>query len=295
VKTKIYKQSQMRAAILLLFTFPPPAAPASSYTSTCSSVCASCFAEARTKMAEVQRAVDSGEEVAGFGALSETLCNTALENFSSRCPPPSDSSPSESAEYDNAITALEGMLDTSLQNIHMRLLRTHSNKALAMYKAETASTQGGSLAGADAAAKADEYFVEKSEEASRPSGDWSCAAERKSLQAHLSDLSSSSRKLTDVQLKAARDSQQAMQYLQMQQQQLQQAQMQLYGTSNPWNFGFAYRIPDSNVNLQGSYQQGRGNVQLSCVPDDYASMLGPNGFTNGVGPGNLGLSVNLSV
>ena len=101
--------------------------------------------------------------------------------------------------------------------------------------------------------------------------------------------------MTELQLKAARDSQQAMQYLQIQQQQLQQTQMQLYGTSNPWNMGFAYRVPDTNINLSGQYAQGRGNVQLSCVPDDYASMLGPNGFTNGVGPGNLGLSVNLSV
>jgi len=36
-------------------------------------------------------------------------------------------------------------------------------------------------------------------------------------------------------------------------------------------------------------------VQLSCVPDEYAPMLGANGFTQGVGPGNLGLSLNLSL
>jgi len=217
------------------------------------------------------------------------MCNTALEDFSRLCPPPSTSSSSESAEYDKAISSLESMLDANLQNIYMRLLRGYSNRALAMFKSQSVSGQG------DAVSKADDYFVEKAEEASRPSGDWSYASERKSLQAHINDLSSSTKKMTDVQLKAARDSQQAMQYLQMQQQQLQQAQMQLYGTSNPWNFGFAYRIPDSNINLQGNYQQGRGNVQLSCCPDDYASLLGPNGFTNGVGPDNLGLSVNLSI
>jgi hypothetical protein len=76
---------------------------------------------------------------------------------------------------------------------------------------------------------------------------------------------------------------------------IQQLQMQLYGQSSPWNVGVAYRIPDTNFNLQGSYQQGRANLQLSCVPDEYAPMLGPNGFTNGVGPGNLGLSLNLSI
>ena len=71
--------------------------------------------------------------------------------------------------------------------------------------------------------------------------------------------------------------------------------MQLYGQPTPWNLGFAYRLPDTNINLNGNYQQGKTSLTLSCVPDEYASMLGANGFTNGVGPGNLGLSVNLSL
>jgi len=111
----------------------------------------------------------------------------------------------------------------------------------------------------------------------------------------LNDLASNSKKVTAVELRAAQQQSTAMQYLQMQQQQIQQMQMQLYGQSSPWNVGFAYRVPDTNINLQGSHQQGRTNLQMSCVPDEYANMLGPNGFTNGVGPGNLGLSVNLNL
>ena len=57
----------------------------------------------------------------------------------------------------------------------------------------------------------------------------------------------------------------------------------------------AYRIPVTNFNLQGSYQQGRTSLSLSCVPDEYAPMLGQNGFTNGVGPGNLRLLRNLTL
>jgi hypothetical protein len=102
-------------------------------------------------------------------------------------------------------------------------------------------------------------------------------------------------KAEQVQLNAAQQQQTAMQFLQSQQQMIQQLQMQLYGQSSPWNVGAAYRIPDTNFNLQGSYQNGRANLQLSCVPDEYAPFLGPNGFTNGVGPGNLGLSLNLSL
>jgi hypothetical protein len=47
-----------------------------------------------------------------------------------------------------------------------------------------------------------------------------------------------------------------------------------------WIFiGLAYRLPDTNINLSGSYQQGKGNVQISCVPDEAMSLLGPNGTT----------------
>ena len=68
-----------------------------------------------------------------------------------------------------------------------------------------------------------------------------------------------------------------------------------YGTASPLNLGLAYRVPDTNINLSLGHQQGRTNVQLSCVPDEAAAMLGPNGFTRGVGPGNLGVSLSLTV
>merc|ERR1712106_893391 len=111
----------------------------------------------------------------------------------------------------------------------------------------------------------------------------------------MNDVASTKKKLIDVQMKNSEKQSTAMAFLQQQQQMIQQLQMQLYGQSSPWNMGMAYRIPDTNFNLQGSYQQGRTNLQLSCVPDEYAPMLGANGFTSGVGPGNLGLSLNLSL
>jgi hypothetical protein len=57
----------------------------------------------------------------------------------------------------------------------------------------------------------------------------------------------------------------------------------------------AYRIPDSNINLNVQYQQGRSSVQVSCVPDEAMSLLGPNGFVQGVTPGNVGISVNFNI
>lgn len=42
----------------------------------------------------------------------------------------------------------------------------------------------------------------------------------------------------------------------------QALQNQLYGGQpSPWNFGAAYRIPDTNINLSGTYQQGKANLQ----------------------------------
>ena len=67
------------------------------------------------------------------------------------------------------------------------------------------------------------------------------------------------------------------------------------GQGNKWSLGGAYRPPDTNINLSASYQQGRTNLQVSMVPDEGANLLGPNGFTQGVGPANLGLSFNIHV
>eukprot|EP00611_Tribonema_gayanum_P024455 TRINITY_DN53_c0_g1_i3.p5 TRINITY_DN53_c0_g1~~TRINITY_DN53_c0_g1_i3.p5 ORF type:complete len:112 (-),score=56.47 TRINITY_DN53_c0_g1_i3:96-431(-) len=111
----------------------------------------------------------------------------------------------------------------------------------------------------------------------------------------MNELAQRSKKAADAAIKAAQQQSTAMQFLQHQQQQLAALQQQLYGGSSPWNFGVAYRIPDTHINLSGNYQQGRANVQMSCVPDEYAPLLGASGFTHGVGPGNLGLSVNLNI
>ena len=111
----------------------------------------------------------------------------------------------------------------------------------------------------------------------------------------IGEIANKAKKLQEVKLSAAKQTQQAMQYLQMQQQQLQAIQQQIQGSSSPWNVGAAYRVPDTNINLSCTYQQGRGSLQISCVPDESAPLLGPNGFVNGVTPGNLGLSFNINI
>ena len=235
--------------------------------------------------------VTEASVVSDFGAKADTICNKALEEFASKAPDAGDSS-AASAEYDKALESLEASLDAPLQVLYLRQLALLREQSLQRYRASS-KTSGASEY--ESMLQADALFTRQAEEATRDGSDWDYTAERSYLQAVMNSIAESSKKAFDVQMKSSQQQQTAMQFLQQQQQMIQQLQMQLYGQSSPWNVGVAYRIPDTNFNLQGSYQQGRANVQLSCVPDEYAPFLGPNGFTNGVGPGNLGLSLNLSV
>ena len=234
---------------------------------------------------------NEGAIVEEFGSKADVICNKALEDFAKTAPDASDSSAAASA-YDQALESLEAALDAPLQVLYMKQLALLREQSLQRYRAAT-KTSGASEY--EAMLQADALFVRQAEAATREGSDWDYTSERSYLQSVMNSIAESAKKATDIQLKSAQQQQTAMQFLQQQQQMIQQLQMQLYGQTSPWNVGVAYRIPDTNFNLQGSYQQGKGNLQLSCVPDEYAPFLGPNGFTNGVGPGNLGLSLNLSV
>lgn len=235
--------------------------------------------------------IDERNTIDDFGTKADTLCNQALEQFATQAPDSGDNASSAST-YDKKLQELEAALDAPLHVLYLRQLALLREKALESYRASSHVSETSDY---EAMLNADSLFTTKAEESTREGSDWDYSAERSHLQDIMNDLARTHKKLMDVQMKSSEKMSTAMAFLQQQQQMIQQLQMQLYGQDSPWNVGMAYRIPDTNFNLQGSYQQGRANVQLSCVPDEYAPMLGANGFTNGVGPGNLGLSLNLSV
>lgn len=234
--------------------------------------------------------VDEGSMLDGgepLGATADAICNQALEAFGNAAPAAQDAT--ASAIYERKLAELEAAVDAPLHVLYLKQLGYVREAALQQYRADTSGSYEAMLA-------ADAEFVRRAEAATREgSDDWDWSQERSFLQAVMSLTADAGRKAQEVQLQAAQQQQTVMTFLNSQQQMIQQLQMQLYGQTSPWNVGVAYRIPDTNFNLQGSYQQGRANVQLSCVPDEYAPFLGPNGFTSGVGPGNLGLSLNLSL
>jgi len=259
--------------------------------------------------------IAGGVTVADFGVKADTIVNKALEEFASNVPEDTDTDTESSGDnnnndnlYETKLEQIDAALDAPLQVLYLKQLQLLREQALLNYRSATKVTGTSGQSGTseyEAMLQADAYFVREAESSTRDeaaslSGDyvdggWDFSSERIALQSVMNRLAESGNKATEIQLQSAQSQQTAMAFLQNQAQMIQQLQQQLYGQTSPWNVGVAYRIPDTNFNLQGSYQQGKTNLQLSCVPDEYAPFLGPNGFTNGVGPGNLGLSLNLSV
>jgi len=238
-----------------------------------------------------KKVVEEASCIPSFGARADEICNKVLEEFASRAPNAGEDA-AAAALYDRKLEELESAIDAPLQLLYMRQLAFIRERALQRYRAASRTSEASEY---EAMLQADAQFEREADEATREGSDWDYVSERTHLQSIMNDLASSGKKLIDVQLKGAQQQSTAMQFLQHQQQIIQQLQMQLYGQTSPWNVGVAYRIPDTNFNIQGSYQQGKTNLQISCVPDEYAGLLGPNGFTQGVGPANLGLSLNLSI
>jgi len=282
-----------------------PRGGASSYASELDAVKEKVLASTLPSIDELRKSIiNEATTVSGFGLQADTIVNKALEEFASSVPEQSEvgGADDDSDTYEAKLEQIEASLDAPLQVLYLKQLALLREQALQNYRAAAKSSSGGTSE-YEAMLQADAFFVREAEsstrdevsDASDADGSWDFSGERLALQSVMNRLAESGQKATEIQLKSAAQQQTAMQFLQSQQQMIQQLQMQLYGQSSPWNVGVAYRIPDTNFNLQGSYQQGKANVQLSCVPDEYAPFLGPNGFTNGVGPGNLGLSLNLSV
>lgn len=221
----------------------------------------------------IKASIDDGTCVAQLGPKADSICNTALERFTAEAPLPDDDKNKESI-YDKKVEDLERSVDAHLHVLYLKQLSLLREKALKNFKASLAVEGANEY---DALAEADEFFRREAEDSTRSSPDWDYAKEVSNLKLALGEIASRGRKIADVKASSAKQTQQAMQYLQMQQQQLQAIQQQVQGASSPWNIGLAYRIPDSNINLSGSYQQGRGNIQISCVPDESVPLLGANG------------------
>lgn len=261
------------------------------YDLQCELVLRDVVAAAQTQINQYAEEIDSGSCVADFGERADAIYNKALETFSSKAPA-AGSEAASTTVFDSKIESLEKAIDAPIRVLYMKQLLLLRDKALKRYKSSSRASEASDY---EAMVAADQFFSKEAEASTRPHSDWDFAAERASLQTTMNEIAQAKKRLADTRLQAAKAQQDVLQVIQMQQSQIEQLKQAAYGTASPWNLGVAYRVPDTNINLSVGHQAGRTNVQLSCVPDDSAALLGPNGFTRGVGPGNLGVTVNLSV
>lgn len=232
--------------------------------------------------------LDAGEKIDGLGDKTAEIMSKALDVYDDA----TDEYKEESIQSRKR-RELESVIDTQQQAMFMKQIQVLRENALTHFKSATASDE---MPSDLAFYTADSMFQREAEESKRPGSSWSANQERTDLQNMMQEISTQRKRLLTSQVTAAQQQAHALQYLQMQQSQMNAIQAQAYGGgAGQWNVGAAYRPPDTNINASLSYQQGRTNIQISMVPDESASLLGPNGFTSGVGPGNLGLSFNIGL
>lgn len=253
----------------------------------CNEAFSAALGDAHQKLESLSATLANGETIDDFGTRAEEIITAAVAKYDK-----------ETEKYrDEAIQSrkrheLESIIDTSQHAIFMKQMQLLRENALLHFKSATSSDD---MPSDFAFFSAVSQFIRDTEKSTRPGSSWSSAQEREDLQSMMQEISTQRKKLLTSQVSAAQQQANAMQYLQMQHTQMNAIQAQAYGGSGPgqWNVGAAYRPPDTNINASLSYQQGRTNIQISMVPDESAALLGPNGFSGGVGPGNLGLSFNI--
>lgn len=244
--------------------------------------------EAALQMAELTKVVDENSKIPNFGIKSSQIVQESLSKFEKFM------SFSKNFSFINKKKSeLEAIIDTSLNSIFLKQLNIIREMTISHFKSATTNED---VPADFAFFTADSFFVREAEDSVRPGSSWIYSNERASLHSILREISNRRKQLISERIQHAEHTANAFQYLQMQQAQMQAIQQQQFGGSpGSWNIGCAYRPPDSNLNISMGYQQGRTNIQISMIPDEQANLLGPNGFTSGVGPANLGVSLNLNL
>lgn len=244
------------------------------------------LAEGSEEIANMLDQVEEGNRIDNLGQKADDVVNRTLQGY--------DEATTDYVDepvYERKRKELEVILDTALNTVFMKNVSIIGREALSTFKSSVA----GEIPADFALHSTDNKFVKMAKESVRPGSGWSFESERMDLLNMMKEIAAQQRKLIDTKMNASNLQSKAIHFLRLQHAQMQAVQQQaLGGGVGQWNLGAAYRPPDSNVNLSLAYQQGRTNLQVSMVPDESSSLLGPSGFTAGVGPGNLGLSLNVN-
>ena len=258
-------------------------------TYACNELSASTLADGQAEVAALRKSVAGGEAIPTFGAKADELVADALDKFEADTP---KGDADVTALYAARGEELKSALLSSLEPVFAQQICLLKDAAMEQFKKGLLGDGDGS----EALAAAEAAFVREAGASVPGKTGWGFKLERSSLVGAMQAILAEQKKAQSAKLQTAQQMQTALSYLQMQQQQMQALQAQYTGgQGGKWDVGGAYRPPDTNINLSAAYRQGRCNVQVSMVPDEGANLLGPNGFTQGVGPANLGLTFQLHI
>lgn len=222
----------------------------------------------RTTTAPLQRQVDAGHIIPKFGEKAQTIVSALSERAGDAGP------------------ELERIVDGKLEMLFL--------KQLALLRQQLAGKFEKASRPLDAASQADAQFVVQAEELLRPGSRWSYEHERYALRAVLEGSFRKEAMFAEEKVKALQAQQSTVEIISKLQSQMEvlQQKVQNLRAGSPWFLSTSYRIPHTPLQLIGRYQQGRANLELSLNQDrDPANSEA--GFVEGVGPANLGITLNL--
>lgn len=256
-----------------------------------SSAVVSALARATESVAELEAAVDAGNLVEDLGARFESISAACMESF--------ETSAERTAEsFAEERSSLEESLDARLELVYAKQLRLLREAALTKsLAAGKASKKKGDKASSSATefeqhTAVDDEFCRLARASKKPGASWDFALERESLSGVMHALFREKKRATDAQLDAASQQSNYMRLYKAYASQIQHLQQQQYSPQPPLNVGFWYRVPGSEINLQGGYQQGKASLQVAAV-DDESIIAGDPPAVAVPSQGNVGLSLNL--
>ena len=206
------------------------------------------------EIASLRAHVDGGACVPDLGAKADALCAAAEARVVA------DGGDAK------AVRDVEKRLDALLRSIYAKQLRTARAAAVQAFRR---AKLGGEY---DALIKAREEFTALAEAASR--AEWTYDEDERELEAALLAVSRASAAARDATIAAAQQRASVFAVLRKLVLELSAATAKRLGNDADCDAGLAARVPATNINLSGALQRGKSSLQISCVPDDSAALLG---------------------
>jgi len=217
-------------------------------TYACNTLFSTILGDSMGEINGLRKSVSGGEAVPTFGAKADELIADAMDKFDADTP----KGDADVAElYQRKSEELRSTLVTALEPVFVQQVVLLKDAAMEQFKKGmlTEGDASESLASAEAA------FVREASASVPGKTGWGFKLERQSLVGAMQAILIEQKKAAAAKMQTASQMQTALSYLQMQQQQMQALQAQYTGgQGGKWNLGAAYRPPDTNINLSGSYQ-----------------------------------------